>query len=73
MMLKRLITLSLIYTTLSYDYNLLVVELPGSVCSHKACKSSMLGNLSSNNVNFHGLWPNNYDGNHPFYCSDDVY
>ena len=49
----------------SYDYNLLAVEWKPTQCITRSCPSGYL----SNDFNIHGLWPNNWDGSYPSYCS----
>lgn len=46
-----------------YDLFIFSAEVPGSVCSHRKCKQSMLGDLPAKGLNMHGLWPQNNDGN----------
>jgi ribonuclease T2 len=45
--------------------------MPGVVCSYKKCDE--LGELSSDSLNYHGIWPNRLDGKHPFFCTKDIY
>jgi len=56
-----------------YDYNLQVLEIPGVVCRYKNCKEEYLGEMPTDAINYHGVWPDKVDGNHPFYCSDEKY
>ncbi len=68
-----LIALVVLSMAADYDYNLQVIELPGSVCLEKHCTAAYLGHLESDSVNYHGVWPNKLDGNHPFFCSQEEY
>ena len=70
LVLLPLLSLSL---SVDYDYNLQVMELPGSVCLSRSCSPKYLGNLQPNSLNYHGVWPNRLDGNHPFYCTQEKY
>ncbi len=54
----------------SYDYWLLVASWqPGFCVTHDVpeCKR-LAGTYAASNFSLHGLWPNRYDGEHPFYC-----
>lgn len=55
----------------SFDYLLLAASWqPGFCVSHAdkpECKN-LVGTFAATNLDLHGLWPNDYDGNHPFYC-----
>ncbi|TOY77965.1 ribonuclease [Burkholderia pseudomallei] len=54
----------------AYDYLLLATSWePGFCTTHSATECGTLsGSYASTNLSLHGLWPNNYDGNQPFYC-----
>ncbi len=55
----------------SFDYYLLAASWqPGFCISHAdkpECKN-LVGTYAATNLDLHGLWPNDYDGSHPFYC-----
>jgi ribonuclease T2 len=56
----------------SFDYLLLAASWqPGFCVSHKTKPEcvSLKGTYGASNLALHGLWPNAYDGNHPFYCN----
>jgi len=50
-----------------------VLEVPGTVCKYRSCDDKFVGNISSDSINYHGVWPNKLDGNHPFFCSSEKY
>ncbi|WDD91712.1 ribonuclease T2 [Burkholderia sp. FERM BP-3421] len=54
----------------SYDYLLLASSWePGFCATHDTPEcTSLAGSFAANNLSLHGLWPNNYDGNQPFFC-----
>ena len=56
----------------SFDYLLLAASWqPGFCVSHSTkpeCQT-LKGTYAASNLALHGLWPNAYDGNHPFYCN----
>ena len=63
--MKAILILALALFTLqihAYEYYKFSVELPGAVCRSKNCKPDYLGNIASNTVNLHGMWPNSNDG-----------
>jgi len=55
----------------NFDYYLLAASWqPGFCVSHAdkpECKN-LAGTFAATNLDLHGLWPNDHDGNHPFYC-----
>jgi len=56
----------------SYDYFLLAASWqPGFCVSHtdKPECANLRGTYAADSLVLHGLWPNNYDGNHPQYCN----
>ena len=55
----------------SYDYYILAVELPGTVCKSRDC--NYLDSLTSTSINMHGLWPNYNNGSYPQFCTEDKY
>ncbi|MBU9400945.1 ribonuclease T2 [Burkholderia multivorans] len=54
----------------SYDYLLLAASWePGFCASHDTPEcTNLAGSYAATSLSLHGLWPNNYDGNQPFYC-----
>lgn len=54
----------------SYDYWLLAASWqPGFCATHDVPECQRLaGTYAASNFSLHGLWPNRYDGEHPFYC-----
>ncbi|MBI3229147.1 MAG: ribonuclease T2 [Burkholderiales bacterium] len=55
----------------SFDYYLLAASWqPGFCATHpgKPECTNLVGTYAATNFDLHGLWPNAYDGNHPFYC-----
>lgn len=49
-----------------------MLELPGAVCLFKHC--DYLGKMvSSDSLNYHGIWPSKINGHHPFFCTNDKY
>ena len=65
------IMLSSIGNAATFDYYLLAASWqPGFCVSHAdkpECKN-LVGTYAATNLDLHGLWPNDYDGSHPFYC-----
>ena len=57
----------------AYDYYKFAVELPGAVCKSKTCDSADLGNIGSNTLNMHGMWPNANDGSTIENCLTNSY
>ena len=55
-----------------YDFNFQVLELPGAVCLFKHC-GYLPKVTSSDSLNYHGVWPSNQNGKHPFFCTQDKY
>lgn len=56
----------------SYDYLLLAASWePGFCATHGTTQecSALHGTYAAGNMSLHGLWPNSYDGNHPYYCN----
>lgn len=55
----------------SFDYYLLAASWqPGFCVSHSSkpeCQT-LAGTHAATNLDLHGLWPNSYDGDHPYYC-----
>lgn len=58
--------LSLFALVSSYDYNGLVIEWKPTDCMLYNCTAGYL----STDFNIHGLWPNNWDGTYPSFCSN---
>jgi ribonuclease I len=56
-----------------YDYYVLAMELPGTVCLFHHCDKADTGLLTPTTVNLHGLWPNRNDGHHPFTCTNEPF
>lgn len=57
--------------TSSYDYLLLAASWQPGFCATHSGKpecQSLAGTWSASHFTLHGLWPNNHDGDHPFYC-----
>ncbi len=55
----------------SFDYLLLAASWQPGFCKAHTDKpecAKLAGTHAATNLILHGLWPNNYDGNHPFYC-----
>ncbi|WP_176025520.1 ribonuclease T2 [Burkholderia vietnamiensis] len=54
----------------SYGYLLLAASWePGFCASHDTPEcTNLAGTYAATSLSLHGLWPNNYDGNQPFYC-----
>ncbi|MET3216495.1 UNVERIFIED_ORG: ribonuclease T2 [Burkholderia territorii] len=54
----------------SYDYLLLAASWePGFCASHDTPEcTNLAGSYAATSLSLHGLWPNRYDGNQPFYC-----
>ena len=56
----------------SFDYLLLAASWQPGFCANHTTKpecKSLRGTYAANNLALHGLWPNAYDGNHPYYCN----
>lgn len=56
----------------SYDYFLLAASWQPGFCVSHADKpecANLRGTYAADSLALHGLWPNNYDGNHPQYCN----
>lgn len=49
-----------------YDFYALATEWQGTVCAFKKCNYDQSAN---DTWNLHGLWPDNDNGKHPFYCT----
>lgn len=56
-----------------YDYYTFSMEVPQATCDVKNCQKSEEGNIGSDTLNVHGLWPSATDGNHPFECQPNIY
>ena len=57
--------LFILSSALSYDYNGLQVEWKPTQCKLNSCASGYL----STDFNIHGMWPSNWDGSYPSFCS----
>ncbi|WP_338847871.1 ribonuclease T2 [Massilia sp. W12] len=58
-------------TAAEFDYYLLAASWQPGFCKTKPGKpecANLAGSYAASNLVVHGLWPNNYDGAHPFYC-----
>lgn len=53
----------------SYDYNGLVTEWKPTQCKLNSC----VAGYQSTDFNIHGMWPNNWDGTYPSFCSSVPY
>ncbi|AOK56858.1 ribonuclease [Burkholderia stagnalis] len=54
----------------SYDYLLLASSWePGFCATHSTPEcDNLAGTYAATSLSLHGLWPNNYDSNQPFFC-----
>ena len=55
----------------SFDYLLLATSWQAGFCANHQTKpecQTLKGTYAASNLALHGLWPNAYDGNHPYYC-----
>ncbi len=55
----------------NFDYYLLAASWQPGFCKSKPEKpecANLSGTYAATHLVTHGLWPNNYDGQHPFYC-----
>lgn len=55
----------LIASVFSYDYNGLMLEWKPTVCKTTTCVSGYL----STDFNIHGMWPTDWSGSYPQFCS----
>ncbi|MET3131443.1 ribonuclease I [Oxalobacteraceae bacterium GrIS 1.11] len=56
----------------AYDYMLLATSWQPGFCATNSGKpecAKLAGTHAARNLSLHGYWPNNYDGNQPFYCN----
>ncbi|MBI3229145.1 MAG: ribonuclease T2 [Burkholderiales bacterium] len=55
----------------TFDYFLLASSWQPGFCATVSGKpecKNLVGTHAATNLDMHGLWPNAYDGNHPYYC-----